>query len=138
MYLSTLAIALALLACDQSPTATGNAVIGTWVADGAVDHIEIWSIREDGLFSRFGVLDNGCYISNGRWETSNSNIWITLYPSSRFSEIVRGTYKVKGDQMIVVDADDKNKTLWRRTEEAPFNVMISLGHCVGDPDEVVE
>lgn len=133
MYWKALGTALAFLACNQSPTGTGNAVVGTWVTDDpAESNLEIWSIKEDGLFSKFSVFQDDCLISNGRWETSNN---ITIFPGPSFSTSIRGTYKIEGESLAVIDIKKKEKTLWKRTEESPFDLMAAQGYCMGDPDE---
>ena len=138
----SLIILVCLLACDQSPVDTVGDPVGTWqIADpesisfAEKGPMQIWELYEDGFFSGFTAGAEECFIANGKWETKRNNIWITLYPDKEYSIAFAGTFKINNGDMTIVGVEDKQKTVWKRSDKAPQVLLFEQGYCRDDQDE---
>ena len=108
-----------LLACDDSPTAPGDELVGTWILVSATDSEgvgAVWVLRADGTF-RQSIEVEGIEIAvTGSWELVGDKL-VTV-----FDEIVGEVrtfsegYTLRGDRLTLVDDADGSVEIWERRE----------------------
>ena len=117
--LAPVLIALLFIGCgdDDSPTAPGDELVGTWVfvsGTGFESEAEgeafAWVVRRDGTFSLFLGVDGGLSIViGGVWEIVGGKL-ITTWETLSASE----SYTIRGNRLTLVDDEDDAVSVWER------------------------
>ncbi len=94
--------------------------------------MHIWEFQENGAFTGINVGQKKCIGLNGEWEIRRDNLWITLYPDEENPVVFKGSYKINNREMTVVGEADKQRTVWKQSDELPYMLMFSQGACQGD------
>lgn len=108
-----------LLSCDNSPTAPGDELVGTWVlvsATGSDAVGTVWVLRADGTF-RQSIEVEGIEIAvTGSWELVNDKLVTVFDAIGGEVRTASEGYTLRGDRLTLVDDDDGSVEIWERRE----------------------
>ena len=104
---------------DDSPTAPGDELVGTWISVSTTDADQsdfsgvLMTIRADGTLTQSFTVEGITVTVEGTWEIVGGKL-ISVFTGGGETEQFTESYTLRGDRLTLVDDEDGTVEIWER------------------------